>query len=177
MSENGTTGDLTFIDPAAGFEIRPISPSERPFVDAVIEGSSTPAREDAMRAAFADLPEAQVLGGFREGIMVAACGLRRDGLANDVAFLVVVPGERRHGIGRTMLLDALRRSGRRPLAAQTPEDVLPFFKACGFKLVGRRVQPDGEVHFRVGWHTPGARFKGGTSDALTTKPIDPPAES
>ena len=168
---------LVYIDPAAGFEIRPISPSERAFVEAVIEGSSTSAREDAMRRTLADLPDEQVLGGFREGVMVAAAGLRRDGLANDVAFLVVVPGERLRGIGRAMLHDALRRSGRRPLAAQVPEDTLPFFKASGFKLVGRRVQPDGEVHFRVGWHTPGARFKGGTSDALTTQPIDRPSES
>lgn len=169
---DGETSGLIYIDPAAGFEIRPISPSERPFVEAVITGSSTPTREAVMLAAFADLPEGQVLGGFREGVPVAVCGMRRDGLANDVAFLVVLPGERLRGIGRAMLLDALRRSGRRPLAAQVPEDTLPFFKACGFKLVGRRVQPDGEVHFRVGWHTPGARFKGGTTDALTTQMID-----
>lgn len=171
------TDGLVYIDPAAGFEIRPISPSERPFVAAVIEGSSTPAREAAMRAEFDDLPDDQVLGGFREGVMVAATGLRRDGLSNDVAFLVVLPGERLRGIGRAMLHDALRRSGRRPLAAQVPEDILPFFKACGFKLVGRRPQPNGEIHFRVGWHTPGARFKGGTSDALTTQPIDLLTES
>jgi GNAT superfamily N-acetyltransferase len=163
---------LVYIDPAAGFEIRPISPSERDFVAAVIAGSSEPEREAVMATALADLPDAQVLGGFRDGVMVAAAGLRRDGLANDVAFLVVVPGERRRGIGRAMLHDALRRSGRRPLAAQIPEDTLPFFKACGFKLVGRRVQPNGDIHFRVGWHTPGARFKGGTSDALTTQSID-----
>jgi GNAT superfamily N-acetyltransferase len=168
---------LVYIDPAAGFEIRPISPSERDFVAAVIEGSSTPAREETMRRALNDLPDEQVLGGFREGVMVAATGLRRDGLANDIAFLVVVPGERLRGIGRAMLHDALRRSGRRPLAAQVPEDTLPFFKACGFKLVGRRPQPDGEIQFRVGWHTPGARFKGGTSDALMTETIDRPAES
>jgi GNAT superfamily N-acetyltransferase len=173
----GEAGGLVYIDPAAGFEIRPISPSERPFVEAVIEGSSTPHREATMRAAFTDLPDDQVLGGFRDGVMVAATGLRRDGMANDIAFLVVVPGERRRGVGRAMLHDALRRSGRRPLAAQVPEDTLPFFKACGFKLVGRRVQPDGEIHFRVGWHAPGARFKGGTSDALTTQPIDRPSES
>jgi GNAT superfamily N-acetyltransferase len=168
---------LVYIDPAAGFEIRPISPSERTFVAAVIEGSSTPAREATMQRALTDLPDDQVLGGFREGVMVAATGLRRDGLSNDVAFLVVVPGERLRGIGRAMLHDALRRSGRRPLAAQVPEDTLPFFKACGFKLVGRRPQPDGEIQFRVGWHTPGARFKGGTSDALMTETIDRPAES
>jgi GNAT superfamily N-acetyltransferase len=167
-----SSGNLIFIDPASGFEIRPISPSEREFVGSVISGSSTESREAAMHETLASLPDAQVFGGFRDGIMVAAYALRKDGLANDLAFIVVLPGERRHGIGRTMLQDALRRSGRRPLAAQTPEDMLPFFKACGFKLVGRRVQPDGEVHFRVGWHTPGAKFKGGTTSALQHTPID-----
>lgn len=171
MSEQ-LPGNLVFIDPASGFEIRPISPSEREMVDSIITGSSTEPREAVMREALASLPDAQVLGGFRDGIMVAAYALRKDGLANDLAFIVVVPGERRRGIGRTLLQDALRRSGRRPLAAQTPEDILPFFKACGFKLVGRRVQPNGEVHFRVGWHTPGARLKGGTTSALQHAPID-----
>lgn len=171
MSEQAS-GNMVFIDPASGFEIRPISPSERDIVDGIVAGSSTESREAAMRDTVASLPDGQVFGGFRDGIMVAAYGLRKDGMANDLAFIVVLPGERRHGIGRTLLQDALRRSGRRPLAAQTPEDILPFFKACGFKLVGRRVQPDGEVHFRVGWHTPGAKFKGGTSSALQHNPID-----
>jgi GNAT superfamily N-acetyltransferase len=171
MSEQ-SSGNLVFIDPVSGFEIRPISPSEREIVDTVITGSSTESREAAMRETLASLPDGQVFGGYRDGIMVAAYALRKDGLANDLAFIVVLPGERRHGIGRTLLQDALRRSGRRPLAAQTPEDILPFFKACGFKLVGRCVQPDGEVHFRVGWHTPGAKFKGGTTSALKHNPID-----
>lgn len=102
---------------------------------------------------------------------MAVYGLRRDGLANDLAVIAVRPDRQGRGIGKLLLQDALRRSGKRPLAAQTPEATLGFFKACGFKLVGRRIQPSGEVHFRVGWHAPGAHFKGGTSSALTGKPV------
>lgn len=168
---------LVYIDPASGFEVRAISPSEREIVDAIISGSSNPKLEAAMRETLATLPDAQVLGGYRHGIMIAAYALRKDGMANDLAFIVVVPGERLQGVGRALLHDALRRSGRRPLAAQTPEDMLPFFKTCGFKMVGRRVQPDGEIHFRVGWHTPGARFKGGTTSTLENTSIDSPPQS
>jgi len=159
--------NLVYIDPGAGLEIRAISPSERPAIETLVRASVTASRGDAKLAALANLPDPQVFAAFQAGELVATYALRRDGLANDLAVVVVREDRRRQGIGRTMLMDALRRSGRRPLAAQTPEDVLPFFKACGFKLVGRRVQPDGEVHFRVGWHTPGARFKGGTTGALT----------
>lgn len=175
MSEHND--GLVYIDPASGFEVRAISPSEREMVEAIIAGSSTPKLEAAMRETLASLPDAQVLGGYRHGIMIAAYALRKDGLANDLAFIVVVPGERGHGIGRALLHDALRRSGRRPLAAQTPESTLPFFKGCGFKMVGRRVQPDGDIHYRVGWHTPGARFKGGTTSTLDNTSIDPTKQS
>jgi GNAT superfamily N-acetyltransferase len=98
-------------------------------------------------------------------------------MANDLALIVVAPERRMRGIGRSLLQDALRRSGKRPLAAQTPEVVLPFFRACGFKLVGRRAQPSGEVWFRVGWHAPGAHFKGGTTNALTHRGLDTSTES
>ncbi|MGB3329397.1 MAG: hypothetical protein WBA46_10615, partial [Thermomicrobiales bacterium] len=74
-----------------------------------------------------------------------------------------------------MLTDALRRSGKRPLTAETDEDGLPFYKACGFKLVGRRVHPSGTVRYRIGWHAPGVRFKGGSTGALTGQPIAPPS--
>ena len=172
-SATGNAGEMVFVDPASGFEVRAISASEREMAQVVIAAAAPEPRADAMIATLAEIPDAQVFGGYREGIMVATYALRRDGMANDLALIAVIPGEQKRGIGRSLLQDALRRSGKRPLAAQTPEDVLPFFKACGFKLVGRRVQPSGEVHFRVGWHTPGARFKGGTSDALTHKPLDP----
>lgn len=170
-------GELIFIDPVSGFEIRAISPSERPAVEALVRDAVPDAHGAAKLAALATVPDPQVFAAFQEGNLVAAYALQRDGMANDLALVVVREGHRRQGIGRSLLQDALRRSGRRPLATQTPESILPFFKACGFKLVGRRVQPDGEVWFRVGWHAPGVRFKGGTSGALTHLGVDRESET
>lgn len=174
-SRSAGAGDLIFIEPSSGFEIRAISPSERAAVEALISANTPDAA--AKLAALAEIADAQVFGGFKHGGMVAAYALRRDGMANDLALIVVDPEQRKRGVGRTLLQDALRRSGKRPLAAQTPENVLPFFKACGFKLVGRRMQPSGEVWFRVGWHAPGAHFKGGTTNALTHRGLDSLEES
>ena len=171
------TGELIFIDPASGFEIRAISPFERETVATLVRDGVRADLAEAMLAALAELPEGQVFVGLRGQVIVAVYAIRKDGLANDLPLIVVAPDERRKGIGRALLQDALRRSGRRPLAAQTPEDILPFFKACGFKLVGRRVQPSGETWFRVGWHAPGARFKGGTTTALDHRGVDRTTEN
>jgi len=175
--DSSGAGDLIFIEPAAGFEIRAVSPSERVAVEALIAGGAAEEMAGAMLTALADIPDTQVFGGFQHGELVAVYCLRRDGMANDLALIVVAPERRMRGIGRSLLQDALRRSGKRPLAAQTPEAVLPFFRACGFKVVGRRAQPSGEVWFRVGWHAPGAHFKGGTTNALTHRGLDTSTES
>ena len=165
-SRSANPGDLIFIDPAGRLEIRGVSPSERDAVANLVHTNVRPEIAGAMLDALGTLPDSQVFVGLREHAIAAAYAIRKDGLANDLPVIVVAANQRRKGIGRALLQDALRRSGRRPLAAQTPEEILPFFKACGFKLVGRRVQPSGETWFRVGWHAPGARFKGGTSTAL-----------
>jgi GNAT superfamily N-acetyltransferase len=176
-AETSGAGDLIFIEPSSGFEIRAISQSERAAVEALIRSGAIEAMAASMLAALMDIPDGQVFGGFQRGEMVAVYALRRDGMANDLALIVVAPEQRKRGVGRSLLQDALRRSGKRPLAAQTPEDVLRFFKACGFKLVGRRVQPSGDVWFRVGWHAPGSHFKGGTTNALTSRGLDSSSET
>jgi GNAT superfamily N-acetyltransferase len=173
---DATAGNLVFIDPSSGIGIRPFEPDDRAAVVALLR--ELPDVDDdaaaALLDAVLDTPKAAVLVALpqREGRSepVGVSVIRREGLANDLALVVVRPDRRRRGIGRMLLQDALRRSGKRPLTAQTPDATLPFFRACGFKLVGRRVGPTGEVRFRVGWHAPGARFKGGTSSALTGQP-------
>jgi GNAT superfamily N-acetyltransferase len=172
MSEQNQ-GELIFIDPVSGLEIRAISPSERPAIEDLVREGFPETHVAARLDALATIPDPQVFAAFQDGKLVAAYALRRDGMANDLALVVVREDHRRQGIGRSLLQDALRRSGRRPLATQTPEAILPFFKACGFKLVGKRVQPDGEIWFRVGWHAPGANFKGGTTGALTNPGVKP----
>lgn len=168
------TGGLIFIDPASDFEIRAITPADFEDAAALLTHMPEIDNDEAARAliqSMMETPKAAILVAFQHREMVGVCGLRRDGLANDLAIIAVRPDRQRRGIGKLLLQDALRRSGKRPLAAQTPEATLGFFKACGFKLVGRRVQPSGAVHFRVGWHAPGTHFKGGTSSALTGRPV------
>jgi predicted N-acetyltransferase YhbS len=167
---------LVFIDPSSDFEIRAITPADHDATAALLRqlpGIDTDEAARALIQSILETPKAAMLVAFQHRELVAVYALRRDGLANDLAVIAVRPDKQRRGIGRLLLQDALRRSGKRPLAAQTPEATLGFFKACGFKLVGRRVQPSGAVHFRVGWHAPGAHFKGGTSSALTTQPVQP----
>lgn len=173
-------GGLIFIDPASDFEIRAITPAD--YDDAaslltqlpdVTSGAGSDEAARMLIVSILETPKAAILVAFQHRELVGVYALRRDGLANELAIIAVRPEKQRRGIGKLLLQDALRRSGKRPLAAQTPESTLGFFKACGFKLVGRRVQPSGAVHFRVGWHAPGAHFKGGTSSVLTGRPVDP----
>ena len=177
MAADKTTPDsLVFIDPESGFEIRPW-PEARDaeaaaiLADATSEGTAEAGQRgiDEARAEAKD----RVFGGLLDGTLVGVYTLRRDGMANIVSYLAVEKSCRRRGIGRTLLLDALRRSGRRPLVAETDEETLGFYKACGFKMVGRRKQPSGAFRYRIGWHAPGRSFKGGTSGALTSQPVKP----
>lgn len=166
---------MVFVDPSAELEARLLPAHARD--DAVRLLVHHPGIVDldgarALLKAIEARAKAVVFGAFHGGTLIAIYALAKDGMANDLATIVVDPGHRRQGIGRMLLRDALRRSGKRPLVAQTPEAILPFFKACGFKMVGRRVQPSGEVQFRVGWHAPGAHFKGGTSSALDHLPLN-----
>ncbi len=174
-------GGLIFIDPVSDFEIRAITPADHEGVATLLRqlpdirsGADSDESARSLILSILETPKAAILVAFQHRELVGVYALRRDGLANELAIIAVQPDRQRRGIGKLMLQDALRRSGKRPLAAQTPEATLGFFKACGFKLVGRRVQPSGEVHFRVGWHAPGAHFKGGTSSALTGRSVQQP---
>lgn len=174
-------GGLIFIDPASDFEIRAITPADHEGVATLLRqlpdissGADSDESARSLILSILETPKAAILVALQHRELVGVYGLRRDGLANDLAIIAVRPDRQRRGIGKLLLQDALRRSGKRPLAAQTPEATLGFFKACGFKLVGRRVQPSGAVHFRVGWHAPGAHFKGGTSSTLTGRSVQQP---
>lgn len=177
MSDTSQNQDsLVFFDPESGFEARPW-PATRDSEAAAILADAT--GEGSIEAGQGKIDEARaggdnrVFAGLLNGELVGIYTLTRDGMANEVGAIAVAKPHRRRGIGRALLQDALRRSGRRPLVAETDEEGLPFYKACGFKMVGRRKQPSGAFRYRVGWHAPGARFKGGTSDTLTHKGVKP----
>lgn len=154
-------GEIVFIEPTTKFEIRDLRPGDANAVTALCQDDA-----QAELAAARDDDDADLRVGLIEREIVAVTATQRDGMANTLTVIAVHPEQRRRGVGRAMLQDALGRSGKRPLTAETPEAFLEFFKACGFKLVGRRKQPDGSFRYRVGWHTPGLRFKGGSSNAL-----------
>lgn len=173
-------GDLIFIDPVSGLEIRELSPALDDSAATIAADHPDYGSADVAAHAIAGIratPTSALYGGSIGGELVAVFGLQRDGMANDLPLIVVRRDHRRRGIGRVLLQDALRRSGKRPLVAQTDPEILAFFRACGFKMVGRRVRPDGELRFRVGWHAPGAHFKGGTTSALEHRPLDGQGES
>ena len=179
MPEQTPANDgLVFIDPESGLEIQPLPPSRDSEAAAILAdatGAGTPEaaqeRIDEARVGGTD----RVLGASLRGELIGAYTLVRDGMANQIGIIGVRADHRRRGIGRALLQDALRRSGRRPLTAETDEEGLPFYKACGFKMVGRRKHPSGTFRYRIGWHAPGVRFKGGTSGALSHQGVKPEA--
>lgn len=167
---------LVFIDPKTGFEIRPWPASRDAEAAAILAPATGAGTADAAQDTINEIRaggDDRVFGGLIDGKLVGAYGITRDGMANMIAIVAVAPEHRRRGIGRSLLQDALRRSGRRPLVAETDEDGLAFYKACGFKLVGRRKQPSGAFRYRLGWHAPGLRFKGGSTNSLTSQPVKP----
>jgi len=173
-------GEVIYLDPNSRFEIRLIPESgyaEAAEVLAPATGEGTTEAALARIRQFADEGKIAVYGGLLSGELVAAYLLKRDGMANEVALIAVSFEQRKRGIGRLLLKDALHRSGKRPLTAETDEEGLGFYKACGFKLVGRRKQPSGVFRYRVGWHAPGARFKGGTTGATEGRQEVGPARS
>jgi GNAT superfamily N-acetyltransferase len=113
--------------------------------------------EDETRTLVAALradPEVTLYGIVKDDKPVAVIALRKASMANEVALLVVSPQHRGQGLAKRCLSDALRRSGRRPLTVETDESCAQFYKACGFKIVGRRSDPDGSFRYRLGWHAP-----------------------
>jgi GNAT superfamily N-acetyltransferase len=96
----------------------------------------------------------QVLGVFVEGDLAGAYILRRVTMSNEISLLAIAPAFERQGLGKMCLYDALFRSGKRPLVVEADESNVAFFKRCGFKMVGKRKQPDGTFRYRLGWHAP-----------------------
>lgn len=146
-----------FIDPDTGFELRPLAASDDTLAAPLLAEATG---ENTVEAAQIVIDRARtggndrVIGGWLNDQLIGAYTIERDGMANQVTIIAVTPEFRRQGFGKMMLLDALRRSGRRPLTAETDEDALGFYKASGFKMVGRRKHPSGVFRYRVGWHAP-----------------------
>jgi ribosomal protein S18 acetylase RimI-like enzyme len=95
--------------------------------------------------AFAVTVNGETVGGYL---------LTNIGPAIEIQLLAIDPAHRRNGHGRMCCMDALFRSGNRPLVLNADETSAGFAKAVGFKIIGKRRLPDGGSMYRFGWHAP-----------------------
>jgi GNAT superfamily N-acetyltransferase len=113
--------------------------------------------EDEARTQIAALradPAVMLYGIIVADAPVAVIAVRKASMANEIALLAVAANHRGQGFAKRLLSDALRRSGRRPLVVEVDEACAQFYKARGFKIVGRRPGPTGGFRYRLGWHAP-----------------------
>jgi ribosomal protein S18 acetylase RimI-like enzyme len=161
------------LSPASGSAVQPLA-AERDAEAAVILAACTfagtrEAGQTLLDRARVDA-ESAIYGLTVHGELVAVYLTRKVPMALEVTALAVAPERRRQGHGRACMNDALRRAGKRPLVVETDDDALAFYRRCGFKLVGRRTLANDVVRYRLGWHAPGLRFKGGSTAAVRTRP-------
>jgi len=100
---------------------------------------------DKQPQAFAVTLDGRVVGGY---LMIHIP------MANEIVLLAIDPAYRRRGLGRMCCMDALFRSGKRPLVLTANDASVEFARTVGFKLVGKRKQADGSMLTRLGWHAP-----------------------
>ena len=100
---------------------------------------------DKQPQAFAVTLDGRVVGGY---LMIHIP------MANEIVLLAIDPAYRWRGLGRMCCMDALFRSGKRPLVLTANDASVGFARTVGFKLVGKRKQPDGSMLTRLGWHAP-----------------------
>lgn len=86
--------------------------------------------------------------------LIVAIVTRQVHLMDELVAITVREDFRGHGIGELALADTIRRSGRRPLVVECPEEIRPWFLKKGFKMVGKRKGPNGEPRYRLGGHAP-----------------------
>ena len=121
MPEQSSANDgLVFIDPESGLDIRPLPAGKDSEAAAILADATGAGTPDAAQERIAEARAGgsdRVLGASLDGQLVGVYTLICDGMANQVGIIGVHPDHRRRGIGRALLQDALRRSGRRPLTA------------------------------------------------------------
>lgn len=99
-------------------------------------------------------PDTEVMGWFDGDDMIAVYALSRERLNYVLRWLAVRPDRRQQRYGRSALVDALRRCGRKPMTVEVDEGTKGWFERVGFKTVGRRPQPTGGYRYRLGWYAP-----------------------
>ena len=128
--------------------VSPVDPASAPEIVTILNGwrDAMPAVElDDGHQVYALTLDEQTVGGYV---------MTNIGPANEILLLAIDPARRRHGYGRMCCMDALFRSGKRPVVLNSDEAAVGFAKAVGFKIVGKRRGADGGAMFRLGWHAP-----------------------
>jgi GNAT superfamily N-acetyltransferase len=105
-------------------------------------------------AALRDDPDGEMYGWLDSGELIAVYGLRRAGLSYELPWLAVAPSWRGQRYGRSALIDALRRCGRKPMTVEADESSKGWFEGIGFRTVGRRSASGGGFRYRMGWYAP-----------------------
>ena len=91
---------------------------------------------------------------IENGEVVALYGLANRGLSFELLWLAVAPGWRGRRYGRSALVDALRRCGRKPMTVDVDDEGKGWFQQVGFRMVGKRPATDGTYRYRLGWYAP-----------------------
>ncbi len=105
-------------------------------------------------AALRDDSEGAVYGWLDGEELIAVYGLRKARLSYELPWLAVAPSWRGRRYGRSALVDALRRCGRKPMTLEADESGKGWFEGIGFRTVGRRPAADGGFRYRMGWYAP-----------------------
>jgi RimJ/RimL family protein N-acetyltransferase len=107
-----------------------------------------------VEAALSTSDDALFVAASVDGTVVGGYVLRRSDMSFEMIGLAINPAFRKRGIGKMCCMDALFRAGKSPLVLTANAESEAFAKTVGFKLVGKRKQPDGTFLIRMGWHAP-----------------------
>jgi hypothetical protein len=99
-------------------------------------------------------PDGTIYGWLDGEELIAVYGLRKAGLSYDLPWLAVSTSWRGHRYGRSALVDALHRCGRKPLTLEADESGKSWFEGIGFRTVGRRPAAGSGFRYRMGWYAP-----------------------
>ena len=101
--------------------------------------------------------------------LIAVYGLRKAGLSYELPWLAVAPSWRGQRYGRSALVDALRRCGRKPMTVEADESGKGWFEGIGFRTVGRRSCCGRRVPLPDGLVRAASASRGGVRSALGEK--------
>jgi hypothetical protein len=151
-------------------DIRLMEPQDRALAAMILADANPEGTEEAAARVIAQHEATEgsaIFLVYLNGLPIASFILAPAQMSIEMPLIAVRTEMRRRGIGTIIARDAVRRAGHRPVVTETPEALMPFFTHVGFKKFGRRKGPNGEVRYRVGWHTPGMRTQ--TEQVDTTR--------